>query len=538
MNLLQLYRSILESVGLTVDDKGSVYMEEVAGLLPAMITVGPKTQRALQLPTDEFLRDPDWDNYVAFHPLSENLARKDSRVFKWLQAMAVLSVDTELAWVMETLITTCADKDNHDKLNFKQTAFLNLFPNADEKSVETWRKLIDKTGDEYCFCKLVTLRNRDLNGQPFTRVTMVKFPFYQECLNLVNGNAKEFNIFGVKMRKKDLLGYKALFEYVIKHVNDVDKHYSAGTRSTVAPSFVSLMTAYLHVKKDIQKVARLLKLETPDLKWGAELEDISRFRNDVAPLAHNEGELTEGERRESKMNISAPSVPQAVQQPVGVVAAVAAPKNNNTVIPMPVRTPAGAPQAIAQPQPAATPKPTPVAHTPATGAKFKILPTDAERQAQAQANGNAQPAPVTTTTQPQPTAIVYQQGPNGTLIPVAVPVSGTAAPVVAMPNNVAPMVVSNTMTPMGMPAPVMGGMVNTGGNPLLSNLNPSNPNQPMMVGEPMMTAHTQVRSTPVAATGYVNAIPVTNNGYGYGTPMMAPAGYVNAMPVGNTVYYR
>lgn len=312
MTIQEFYKGILESLGLTFDEKGGCYLEIVPGQQEPFYV----SNKHLVIPTQEVLRVPNWDTQIAFHPLSENIARKNSVVFNSLQQLANLSCNVDIGTLMETMVSICADKDKHKTMNHRQTAFLQLFPDADETSVKNFAKIEAKNGGENAYVKLITTRDGKLNDQQYPRVTKVKFPFYEEILKQSKEKVKEFHLFGVKVRKKDFWGFKALFEYIIQNAATPDEHYSFGSRSHTAPSFHSLMSAVNNVKKDTRKVFLLLKMDVPEIKWGDQLENLQQYKGHIPPLDGNEGELTEGEKRKQVTNIPVPTpVQPAVVQP-------------------------------------------------------------------------------------------------------------------------------------------------------------------------------------------------------------------------------
>ena len=71
MDLLELYTAIVESAGWNVNSEGFVTAfkgpVEIAG-------------KQMVMPTKKILRNPDWDNHIAFHPMSENVMRGESAV--------------------------------------------------------------------------------------------------------------------------------------------------------------------------------------------------------------------------------------------------------------------------------------------------------------------------------------------------------------------------------------------------------------------------------------------------------------------------
>ena len=327
MDINEFYKGVLESLGLSVDEAGNVRMEQITGMEPFQVN-----DKNLILPTKEVLLNPNWNLNIAFHPLSENIARKDSKVFQALQKLAILSINVDIGVLMSTLVEYCADSDSHKNLNHKQTAFLKLFPDADATSLKYWEKIEARNGSDNLFAKLITLRDKKLDNQTYPRVTYVKFPFYEECLEQTKDKQKEYHLFGVKVRKKDVYGFKALFEFLLKHAANPDEHYSVGSRSTIAPSFHSLMSSVLKLKTELQKTYRLLKLDVPSLNWGNQIDNLSVYKGLIPPLDGNEGELTEGERRRNELTVQPTTTNQpAIQTALGVPV-VSQTRQNQTLV--------------------------------------------------------------------------------------------------------------------------------------------------------------------------------------------------------------
>lgn len=309
MNIIEFYQSILESLGLTVDDRGGVCIYSATGEDPYIVK-----DKRLVLPTQDFLKNPDWNTKIAFHPLSENIARKDSDIFKMLQSLGNISVVTDIGYLMRTLIRYCADTQLHSKLNPKQQSFLSLFPDADETSLKNWDKIEAKIGTRHVYAKIITLRDKKIGRNTYPRAAFVTFPFYEDAVKLCQFKQKEYVIFDVKVRKKDIHGYKALFEYLISHLDNVDEHYTSGSRSMVAPSFHAFINAYYKLKKELNRTYKMMKLESTDLLWGKHIDDITKYNNVIPPLAGNEGDIVESEKRQQSIAINNP-VPVAPPTP-------------------------------------------------------------------------------------------------------------------------------------------------------------------------------------------------------------------------------
>lgn len=489
MKLTDLYEGIIETLGFEYNRAtGAVSSMSLAGSTPVMLDT-KQGERRLVIPYYEVLKNPDWNHTVAFHPVSENIARTDSDILKFVQRFGAASLNFSIDMVMNTLITWCADKDSHSNLNHKQNVFLSLFPNADEKAVKTWEKISDKIGDNNQLVKIATLRNKELEGQSYLRVGYVKFPFYTALVNILE-NDEEPAVFGVKLRKKDVEGFKALFEFVFKHVSTPDAYYSYGSRSNTAPTFHAFINAYVNVYKDILRVANLLKLKDfPQLKWGDAVKDLSEYRGQIPALPGNEGDVTEADKLNQQLSLqtttpTAPTLPVVQPQVLS------------------------APQPVQPVQPVATPAPANInpgmlASAPGRqGGGTRVL-TQAEQQAiRAQQNPQmAQAQPMQ-----QPNAFAQPMQPAGYGYPQ--PQMGYVQPMMANPA-----------------------MMN---NPFAGNPNLLSPAQQQQMQQQMYPVNnTAFQNPPMPMNnGWVNPMMgQPQMGYGYGNMM------VNPMAVQNTMNY-
>lgn len=456
MNITDFYEGIIETLGFEYDKAtGAVSMATVSGSTPVSIET-KKGSRRLVIPYHHVLQNPDWEHTIAFHPICENVARTDSDVLKFLQRFGTAALNYSIDAVMETLITWCADKDNHQNLNHKQNAFLALFPNADDKAVKNWNKISNKIGDSNLLVKFATLRNKELEGQTYLRVSFVKFPFYRTLIDILENN-DEPEVFGVKLRKKDVEGYKALFEYIFKHVSTPDAYYSFGSRSNTAPTFHAFINALVKTYKDVTRIANLLKLKDfPSLKWAEALADINPFRGQIPPLPGNEGEITEADKINQQLTVQTPA-PQAATTPIlqsKPVTQVVQPQSS--IIKIDPATQLQPQQPVAQPV-AQTRVQQTTQVLPVTNG-IKVLPTQAEQQAarQAQLQNVVQQPPVVQqqVTQPLMQPIMDQYGQIIGYQPVQQPMVAQPTMGVMPQQSYNPFMMNPNLAPQGQILPM------------------------------------------------------------------------------------
>lgn len=289
-NLLKLYQAILESLDVVADKDGLLTYRH--GDIDMPYTVDGKR---LVLPTPQLLKLGLGDNLVAFHPLSESSVRGESPVLRRLKSAINFRLSQVTAELLQSLVEVAVDSGRHSKISPKAAKFLVLVPDVDDKTAHAMEKVLAKTSpDQNRLVSVYLKRGGKLNGQKFARTAMVAFPFFEEFAD------EQPEIFGTKIRKKDMVAIKALFEYIFPDP-DLLETYSAGSNALTAPFFDALMHAYERVATQLNSIVTVHRKELDDHKsllidtsWSDLLADLADFRDVIPPLPGNEGDLIDG----------------------------------------------------------------------------------------------------------------------------------------------------------------------------------------------------------------------------------------------------
>lgn len=334
MDIIQLYRSILESLGLQVDEAGMVSM--LLDDEPYPCTVGDKR---LVLPTQKLLRSGDWAGKIAFHPISENVLRGESPVLKKLRVLINHRLTEVISVLLTELMEIAANTAYHDKLTPTQSEFLSYVKDADAKTVKSLNnvlKSISTTGDK----RLVSIylkRGGKWKGEKYSRVAVASFPIMDEF------ETPDQSIFGVKLeRKRDKKTIESLFKFLIPDANDLEE-YSYGTNSLTAPYFHALCHSYLKVARQLNKITRRFRrhLDNPEAlmistDWESAIDNVSEYRDLIPTLEGNDGVVV-GEEEVPAIQTPAQVAPPLQGRPAGYPVAPTAP-----VVPTaPVQAPDG-----------------------------------------------------------------------------------------------------------------------------------------------------------------------------------------------------
>lgn len=289
MQIHQFYEQILAALNLVSDQYGLISVKnDEDDLRPVMID-----EARLTLPLPEILRSGEWGNRIAFHPLSENVVRGPSPVIEKTKTAVRIRLTYALSGLMYGLVEAAADRSKHHKINPKAAAFLQCLPEADEKSVAAMVKILQAIDNESVqLISIYLKRGGTYNGDRVSRLAKVTFPILNEFDN-VDGM-----IFGVKLRKKDQVGFKELFKYILPDA-DVMETYSGVGSSLTAPYFQALIDAFIKVAKQLNSIIQLQRKQLEDedflhmdLSWESEFRDFEKFSGLIPPLAGNDGAPT------------------------------------------------------------------------------------------------------------------------------------------------------------------------------------------------------------------------------------------------------
>lgn len=289
MDLLPLYKAIIEAIGLKANDEGYIFMELGDQLIPCTVN----SERHLVLPTQAILREGVGDSRMAFHPIAESVVRGESAVLKKLRVLVNFRLGFVISELLEQLMGIATNKDYHHKLTPTQAEFLALLPEADAGVYKALDKVLDSTSATGAN-KLISVylkRGGKIKNESYKRLAVVGFPLADEL------EKEERDIFGVKMRVKDKASIKALFEYILPNAGLIEE-YSAGSNGHTAPYFDALIHAFIKVARRLNGVVHKFRkhLHNADmlksnLDFEDDLADLSKYRDLIPVLDGNAGEL-------------------------------------------------------------------------------------------------------------------------------------------------------------------------------------------------------------------------------------------------------
>lgn len=258
MKILDLYKSLLKAASSVVSEDGFVSKKFGDNTDPFLV----KGKR-LVLPTQEHLSNPDWKDRVVFHPLNENILRGESTVMEEFRAGLNANLHMTISMLMFSLLVLGTSASEHSKLTPDQSEFLSKVKNADEKTLENFQKLLKVMNvkqSNNVFVNIYLKRAGKVNNIAYRRAGIVTFPFYNELVGSTN-----HEVYGVKLRVKDVETFKNLFEYIFPQAATPEA-YNCGSNSTVAPYLDSLMHAFMSIASPINDQITLMGSALEEVK--------------------------------------------------------------------------------------------------------------------------------------------------------------------------------------------------------------------------------------------------------------------------------
>ena len=283
------YRALLGSLGITEDAQGLLSMTTLGFESPVMCT-----GLRMVMPTRDVLRAANWNDWIAFHPLSESIIRKESVVVNRLRQLINYRINTNITLLMSEILGIASDTKNHHKLSPKQAEMLTVIPDVDDGTCETWSKIVGMLKDkpEYRIANIYLKAGGHVGNTAYRRAAIVTFPIMEELLS------KELNIWGSKVSKRDKLAIRAAMQWLLTPTGSKEiPDYSFGSNDDTAPYFHALVHAYGDVAKRLNAVAYLWRKPLgdtykeihTDLDWVDDFKDLSVYKGAIPNLAGNAG---------------------------------------------------------------------------------------------------------------------------------------------------------------------------------------------------------------------------------------------------------
>lgn len=327
-DFIEFYKNVLDSIGLVkYTDDGFIYIPREDNMKDLVNING----KMLVLPTKDnidslVVKKEDGSlevSKILFNPLKESVNRGNSvsisRVKTWIEKKLAFTV----AAVGEMLLILASDKQMQKDTGLEINKFLSSITEAmnnnikdivDPTSREKWASLYKKTFEKNIgFITLFINKLYKIEGEKYNRATVLGSDVYTELLKAV----KDKPVLGVNLRKKDVIVFKLLFEYLIEGLDSNHETFAIGSNDNECPAFISLLKLYIKIGNRLNKIADLIKFtnrEIYDVCYNdilikiEDLDNIDRFKSQYANVPDEHEAERFGSKPQPTTTIAKPQI--------------------------------------------------------------------------------------------------------------------------------------------------------------------------------------------------------------------------------------
>lgn len=273
--LVKFEADVLRDVGV-FDATGEGLLSYMADDIPKPVVIANKR---LCLTTREILSAGQWDNRIAFSPLSEQISQGPSPVLNAFKEYVQLRLKETFKAVALGLMELAIDTKRHKGLKADAAKFLTQVVEADQKTYDTLVRVLNAVAaaPEKRLVSLF-LKNGGENGA--LRSCVVSFPIMDDA-----AEEDTTTFFGVKMARKtkDKHLIVALLEYVLGSEEE-RKSFTKSSSDGEAPYFHSLLLSFHAMATRLNKLIDTHKAGVSqladvrfELAWTEQLVDFTNF---------------------------------------------------------------------------------------------------------------------------------------------------------------------------------------------------------------------------------------------------------------------
>lgn len=301
----EIYTAFLEDLGFKVDrETGAVTYTERGGI-DAPVTI--KGQE-LVVPIRAYMKKPDWDRFIAFHPVCENIKRKKSIIQERTAIWATNHI-TNLVISFGTWLVDLVSQEAPQKgLNAAQKKVLSEFSEIKPTVAKAITKFlttgIEDTGEK-TLINFYIKRNGIYQGEEHDRVCMVTSGL------MAAENVSNKEVFGQSMTvgaRKELFH---LIRWLLPKF-DIEDGFCSASRSATAPNFQALIFSIAKVLAALNDRLDIFGELYPEyhkykasLTWLPLVTKLVEYRDVLPVLTGNDGEMATDELKKTERRESA-----------------------------------------------------------------------------------------------------------------------------------------------------------------------------------------------------------------------------------------
>lgn len=243
---LAFYKEALQAMRYGIDDEGLISITTATGQMAPAEVDGKR----LVLPTKAWLKKGFGDEFQAWHPLSETMARRGtSPVMQHMQRNCRAQLSFTYIYLAQQLLKVAADRELHKELPPTDDCneFLNKMQLADDKLVKVFDKLVQAASEKKRLITLYLKNGGTYGGKKVNRLAVIRFPIIELL------ETEDNKVLGIEIKPKQRQVLLTLLRTILPNGDDPEQ-YSAGSNNRVAPYFHAFMQAYRKVIVQLNKI--------------------------------------------------------------------------------------------------------------------------------------------------------------------------------------------------------------------------------------------------------------------------------------------
>lgn len=333
--LIDFYSDVIKSFRHRLSDDGYIYVGDEGEKIVSMGEGG----RPIVLPTQdhiETLLSEDEDGNIViskilYNPLRESAIKGNGEALNKTKQWAERRIGFSIAAAGEMLLHLVRSREHQAKTSLEINKFLARVQEAknigmkeivDDTTIDKWGKLFAATlAPDKNFVTLYINKSGKVHGEKFNRATILSSPVYDELLKA----DKDTAVYGIKLRNKDLVIFKIIFEYILTGIDQGEHTLAVGSNDNESPAFISLMTMYHNVISrtneillELRKVSEeIFDLGYIDLLYTVEdLNDLSKYKTAILEIP-DEIDINRNQAKASSLpTMSAESINTVREKPI------------------------------------------------------------------------------------------------------------------------------------------------------------------------------------------------------------------------------
>lgn len=299
------YKKLGQAINMIMKEDGKFEFLFNDKLVPILIE-----GKHLTNPITTFLRNPNPNELIAFHPLCESVSTTESPVLHKLRQLMQYRLQSVISILAEELIILSLATDKHEALSTKQMEPLILLGDVKKGILPKIRNVIKESSNATEGLSLYVKRGGKIGKREFSRICAARVGF------LSNVNAETQHIAGIKCTKNEYKQILALYQYILPDINDGG--FNVGSNSQSAPSFSALLECFIKIAKQLNKITKRYRSCIKDaeeidiyLGFADDMDDMARMAALIPSLQGNTGEPI-NPVKESPVEEAISRTPQAI----------------------------------------------------------------------------------------------------------------------------------------------------------------------------------------------------------------------------------